>query len=97
MSKINPAESVTQNLARMSEGNPGALSVLVKMLQRKSGLFDILLLDDMQIYGPSVWIGYKDWARQDLEVFVKGLKDNDKSLIDCITSNGGTARRRSPT
>ena len=65
----------------MSEGNPGALSVLFQLMQEPTGLMDILHLDDMNIRGTQIWIGYKYWADQDIAKFREGIKSRNPELV----------------
>ena len=51
----------------MSEGNPGALSVCMQFIDREAGLLDLLRLDTERVYGPSLWIAYKDICGEDIE------------------------------
>lgn len=80
-------------IAKMSEGNPGAFSVLVEMLNREFGLFDILNLDDMNIWGPMIWIGFKHHCGEDLEKFVECCKKRDPEMVATINREAEMAGR----
>ena len=77
--------SIAQMMWVMSEGNPGAMSVLGQMLNDASsvdniagGLVDaimrILLLDGMGVRGSSIWILWKDCSREDMNIFKATLR-----------------------
>ena len=47
--KITGDMNMMDTMMVMSEGNPGALTVLMQMMQSPTGLLDILLLDSLDI------------------------------------------------
>jgi hypothetical protein len=57
-------------LILMAEGNPGALNVLIE-LEKSDNLVWAMHLDDMNIRGTQIWLGYKDYCKQDLNKFVE--------------------------
>lgn len=61
-----------------------ALSVLMKMAKEEIGILDILRLDDMNIRGPQIWIGYKDVAKQDMPRFIGLIRKRDPVMITKI-------------
>ena len=83
--KLDANMSIAQMMWVMSEGNPGAMSVLGQMLNDASsvdniagGLVDaimrILLLDGMGVRGSSIWILWKDCSREDMNIFKATLR-----------------------
>ena len=58
--KITSDMSIMDLMMVMSEGNPGALTVLMQMIQAPRGFMDILLLDTLDIRGSKVWMLYSD-------------------------------------
>jgi hypothetical protein len=69
MSKICLNDTTESILVKMSEGNPGALNVLVSVLENGSkidpqdafqGLGCILTLDNNGVYGSKIWMLFKD-------------------------------------
>ena len=58
--KITSDMSIMDLMMVMSEGNPGALTVLMQMIQDPRGSMDILLLDTLDIRGSKVWMLYSD-------------------------------------
>lgn len=90
-------ESFEDMLYKMSEGIIGAVRILVDILEhyKKSsestvgeGLARILDLDDMNIRGTQIWIGFKDYCGKDLEKFIEACKNRDKGMIDFINDIG---------
>lgn len=92
--KIGLMDSVADVVVKMAKGNPGAIRVCVELLKRENGLFLVLDLDDMGIRGSSIWLGYKDFAKEDIEVFAKACRDRDPEMIRIINANGGQAWTR---
>lgn len=74
--RIKMTDTVQDSLYNMSEGNPGALRVLMDLLLKSGdidqaaamgGFAPLLNLDMMGIYGSRIWILYKDQCGEDLE------------------------------
>ncbi len=77
-------------MAIMSEGNPGAGSVLTSIFakyQMGIGVF-LEILDDMNIRGTQIWVGYKDYCCQNLDKFVFSVLARDPGIVDCINEEG---------
>lgn len=73
--RIELNDSMDSIFAKMSENNPGALGVLVSMLTHNAkidpddllgGFGSILFLDTLGIYGPRIWVFYKDVCGQNI-------------------------------
>jgi hypothetical protein len=73
--RIQLGDTTKDILFKMSEGNPGALTVLLHILKENAridpndffdGLGPILSLDSYGIYGSSIWILYKDVCGEDI-------------------------------
>lgn len=74
MSKIELTDTTMDVLIKMSEGNPGALSALMDMLDAGAkidpqgalgGLGSIMLLDTWEIYGSDIYILWSDKCQKD--------------------------------
>ena len=73
------------NLAvTMSEGNPGAASVIGQLLQDDTGFMKLLGLDDMNIRGTQIWVGYKDHCGEDIEKFKAAIHERDADMVETI-------------
>ena len=70
----------------MSEGNPGAINVLINIIQSDEvlGFMHVLSLDDMNIRGTQIWIGFKDHCKQDINKFIDCIKNRDQAMVDEI-------------
>lgn len=70
----------------MGEGNIGAFSVLMDIAKNDptSILGSILHLDDMNIRGEQIWVGYKYYSGCDLVKFIESIKKRDKNMVDRI-------------
>ena len=73
--RITLSDSIMDVFKRMSEGNPGALTVMAEMLEKGAsidpqgfmgGLGAILSLDTHGIYGSRIWMLYKDVCNQSI-------------------------------
>lgn len=58
--KITSDMNMIDMMMVMSEGNPGALNVLMQMMQDPRSIMDILLLDSLDIRGSKIWMLYSD-------------------------------------
>lgn len=91
--RITGDDTIQSMVVKMSQGNPGALRVSLEVLDhdKSRGFMDLLSLDDMGIRGSSIWLGFKDWAGENLDVFVQGIRDRSQPMIDKIRASGGEA------
>jgi len=80
----------------MAEGNPGALNIMMQIKEKEGigGMLSILGLDDMNIRGTQIWIGYKDYCDQDLDKFIKCIKDRDMDMVECINKEGAQGNHK---
>lgn len=69
-SRITMQMSLQDVVFEMSEGNPGAINVIMSLLTENvdpdnalGGLGSVLLLDTFNIYGSNIWILFKDLGR----------------------------------
>lgn len=63
---------------KLSQGNPGALSVLCQAINEDPdlGFLHLMKLDDMGVYGPLIWLLYKDTFGCNLKAFYFALTRN---------------------
>lgn len=87
---IDPMDNVGDVLMKMAEGNPGAITVMMNIMKiaGQDGVFYLLHLDDMNIRGTQIWIGYKDYCGEDINKFIECIKGRDKKMVDCINKQG---------
>lgn len=62
--------------------------MLMRLLKEEHGLISVLSLDDMNIWGSQIWIGYKDYCGSDLDKFAECIKQRDQGMIDKINEFG---------
>jgi tryptophanyl-tRNA synthetase len=87
--KIELTDTTMDMAIKMGEGNPGGITVLVNLLKTKDGVLDILHLDDMNIRGSQIWVGYKYFCGEDLNAFVKAIRERNRDMIDAINQQMG--------
>lgn len=72
--RIQMHDTVMEIIVKMSEGVPGAITVLTQILKEGANIdpdsimpaASVLMLDTMDIYGPRIWRLYRDVCGQDL-------------------------------
>lgn len=63
------------NILKVSNGNPGAMSVVTKLhILNRLDLVDKLV--DNNIVGSKVWIIYKDYCNENINLTIKYIEDN---------------------
>ncbi len=92
---VNLSDSTTAVLQKMAEGNPGAITVLMALLGRDdpAALMTLLSLDDMNMRGSQIWVGYKDHCGEDIEKFAQCINDRDSEMIATVNANSGIDER----
>lgn len=86
--KINLNDNIKNILIKMSEGNPGGLRVLIELLNNKMGFIYLLGLDDMNIRGWQIWVGYKDYCKSDLNKFIEAIHNRSSKMVELINQSG---------
>ena len=56
-----------QLIVAMSDGNPGATTVMALLAKEPGGVELIQMLDQMEVYGSKIWIIYSDLCKKSLE------------------------------
>jgi hypothetical protein len=83
--EINIDGSVLDMLLLMSEGNPGAATVLSRIMNKcDAGAMSIFDLDDMNIRGSQIWVAFKYVCNEDLDMLCEKLKKRDPSMVEAI-------------
>jgi len=84
--KIELTSGVIETLQIMSEGNIGAARILMDLLKKDDiiGPMYMLHLDDMNIRGEQIWLGYKDVCKEDLDVFISKIINRDAAMVRYI-------------
>lgn len=68
----------------MSEGSPGAINAMMVLLNEGGTLLDLLHLDDMNIWGPQIWIAFKDHCDRDPVEFLRCIRVRDPKMISTV-------------
>ena len=91
---INRDDSLREVLLKMAEENPSSLKVMLRILQRfrYQGFHLILQLDDMNIRGIQIWVGYKFHCRGNLDRFIQCIEERDPAMIETINREGSKGR-----
>jgi hypothetical protein len=88
--RIKLEDTVMSACIKMSDGNPGAISVMASMVRDgekidpdsfMGGFCNVLELDTLGIYGPRIWMLYKDVCGQDLRVTCAILRANQLGFL----------------
>jgi len=88
---INGFMSKEEIIYVMSEGNPGALTVMENIMKTsfipEQGLGIILSMAEMNIRGYQIWLVYKDYAGEDIVKFKKAIHYQEQEMIDFLNEN----------
>lgn len=71
--KINRNMSIMDSAMIMSEGNPGAISIIMDMITTPTGSLDLLLLDSLDIRGSRLYMLHNDCCGCDPDKFSRTL------------------------
>ena len=101
--RIVGSDDVTSVIAKMSDGNPGALNVMCLMMREAlgidpeavmGGLIHIMTLDSHGIYGSDIYLLYNDICKQDMTNMIGVLRAvqlgfvNESELVSAIKACG---------
>ena len=83
--KIELEDTMFDAIYKISEGVPGAMVGITKLMESDEAGFMLLLgLDDMNIRGSQVWEAYKYLYNEAAKKFAKAVKYRDKNMVDFI-------------
>lgn len=71
--KITAEQSVFDMIMTMSEGNPGAMNVIMQMLENPRSLLDVFLCDSLDIRGYKIYMLYNDCCERNEDKFNRTL------------------------
>lgn len=78
--RLEGNDTALSSVAKLAEGNPGAISVLIRLLKEGDRItdcpafFNLLHLDSYRIYGPRIWMLYKEVCGEDLATMIGMLR-----------------------
>ena len=84
---IEFTNDITDTISVMCEGNPGGLSVLMgafHKLEPVENIAFLMHLEDMNIRGSQIWVGYKDYCNCNLNDFIEKVSQRDASMVEII-------------
>jgi hypothetical protein len=96
MSRINLEDSMVDIVTKMSEGNPGAISVCTKFLQCAQqvdpdnmfgGVGPIMMLDTYGMYGSKIWMLYKDVCNENIAHTIGMIRATQLGIVDVRNLN----------
>ena len=82
---IDLMTSTQEVVNQMSEGIIGAIVVMTALITEGHPLL-IANLDDMNIRGSQIWIGYKDHCGEDIHDFIRCIQDRDPEMVKTINA-----------
>lgn len=77
-------------IIKMSEGNPGCVNALIELVKKYEtidpdyalgGLGAVLRLDDLGIYGSSIYVLYSDQCDRDIRTFILLMRANQLGFL----------------
>lgn len=95
----NGVQTTADAVAQMSDGNPGALNVMLGLLRYaestklkhyESGVVYLMDLDELGLYGPNIWLAYKDVCGEDMAELARVLREDRDVLRQRVAEAGGT-------
>ena len=98
--RIKLTDTTMGVVIKMSEGNPGAMNVLMEMLNSKididnafGGLGSILSLDSYGIYGTDIYILFNDICESDLAKTIAVLRSVQLGFLNQCTLKDACSRQ----
>lgn len=89
--RIQLNQTTQELVVLMSEGNPGAMMVLMELLSKdEHGLIKVLSLDDMNMRGEQIYLAYKDFADCDFEKFTKAIHERSEHMVAVVNTQTST-------
>jgi hypothetical protein len=88
--RIHLQMNVIEAVGVLAEGNPGAATVLMRLMQEVEAidpkasmgwLLYFLSLDTLRLYGPKIWLLYKDCCGENITNFCSVIRANQFGLI----------------
>jgi hypothetical protein len=99
--RIQSHMTVFDAIVAMADGNPGALRVMTEILKAGGtidpdavdGFIHLLNLDTLRIYGPKIWMLYKDVCGEDLAKTIAVLRAVQLGFVDAATAHNAIENR----
>lgn len=100
MTRIELSDNLMSIITKLSEGNPGAMTVCMELWDKEKdidkdsviqGLGSLLNLDTNEIYGADIWMLYKDVCGEDIEKTIAVLRSCQLGFIPIADLKHGIA------
>lgn len=87
--------TVKEVIVTMCEGNPGALNVLCSCVEKQGDMAVVTFghLDDLDIRGDEIWVGYSDYCNKDLDRFIECVCHREQGFIDVVNTYKAAIKR----
>ncbi len=75
---------LVSGIMRITQGNPGAITAVTEVIKAAGlnrGSEVVKMFDDIKMYGPNIWLGYKDICGEDPVKLLSKL-ENDEIASD---------------
>jgi len=88
--RIKLSDTPMSSMMKMADGNPGAITVMTSLFKEGGeidpqdflgGLGQILSLDSLAIYGPRIWMFYKDVCGQNITKMIVCMRAVQLGLL----------------
>jgi hypothetical protein len=97
--------TVEEIVTEMCEGNPGAINAMMALVTSgdpQETFVYLLHLDDMNMWGPQIWVAYKDFCKGNLEKLKMAILERDPIMVEFVNKicpdqravTGGASSRR---
>lgn len=77
--RIGPEDTLISSITNLVEGNIGAIEVCMDLAE--NNLINLLTLDDRGIYGPRIWLLYKDVCGESISKVLLLLETSRNGLL----------------
>lgn len=79
-------DKLVERALSLADGNPGAITVLAKVLRDASVVTHTVLdaLEKLRWTGPTIWVAYKNVCKEDYDEFSARVILRDPSLMDKV-------------
>jgi hypothetical protein len=94
--RITGSDDMMSIVSKMSEGNPGAVNVLINLIEKTSeidpqnflgGLGPILTLDTLNVYGSRIWMLYKYVCKESVANIIGLIRSVQMGIISADVLN----------
>ena len=83
--EITNNDKLEDVIKKMTEGVPGASVILANATNQNAlGWFLVLELDSMNMRGSQIWLGYKDYCGEDVDLFWDCVKKHDAQMVEAV-------------